>query len=71
MGEAIQAYRGVTATEEFQSLEWMREKTRLDEAWRIGNARRQGAQDEREKWQGLVSEQAARIAALEARLSQK
>jgi len=31
MGEAIQAYRGITATDEFQSLEWMREKTRRDD----------------------------------------
>lgn len=40
MGEAIQAYRGVTSTEEFQSLEWLRAKTRHDEAQALGNARR-------------------------------
>ena len=38
MGEAIRAYRGVTATEEFRSLEWLRAKTRNDEANALSNA---------------------------------
>jgi len=57
MGEAIEAYRGVTATEEFRNLEWMREKTRRDEAQALGNARRQRD----EHWQGVVAEKDAVI----------
>ncbi|MCL2356567.1 MAG: Rpn family recombination-promoting nuclease/putative transposase [Defluviitaleaceae bacterium] len=56
MGEAIQAYRGVTATEEFRSLEFLREKTRHDEAQAIRNAERRGEQREAEKWQGVAVE---------------
>ena len=51
MSEAVEAYRGVTATDEFRSLEWLRAKTRHDEAQALSNARRQGAEAEREKWQ--------------------
>jgi hypothetical protein len=78
MGEAIQAYRGVTATEEFKSLEWLRAKTRHDEAQALSNARRKGQNERDAHWQGVVAEkdatlaeQAARIAALEAQLAQK
>ncbi|MCL2197552.1 MAG: hypothetical protein FWB80_01380 [Defluviitaleaceae bacterium] len=61
MGEAIQAYRGVTATEEFRSLELLRTKTRHDEAQALSNARRQ----EREKWQGVADERDAALAEVE------
>ena len=56
MGEAIQAYRGVTATEEFRNLEWLRAKTRHDEAQAIRNAERRGEQRSDEKWQGVAEE---------------
>ncbi|MCL2853355.1 MAG: Rpn family recombination-promoting nuclease/putative transposase [Defluviitaleaceae bacterium] len=58
MGEAIKAYRGVTATEEFRSLEWLRAKTRHDEANALSHARKQ----EREHWQGVVAEKDAALA---------
>ncbi|MCL2356398.1 MAG: Rpn family recombination-promoting nuclease/putative transposase [Defluviitaleaceae bacterium] len=64
MGEAIQAYRGVTATDEFKSLEWLRAKTRRDEANALSHARKQ----EREHWQGVIADKDARIAELEAQL---
>ena len=64
MGEAIQAYRGVTATDEFRNLEWLRAKTRCDESNAFSNARKQ-----RDKhWQGVVADKDARIAELEAQL---
>ena len=56
MSEAIQAYRGVTATEEFRSLEWLRAKTRNDESNALSNARKQGAKQRDEHWQGVVAE---------------
>ena len=66
MGEAIQAYRGVTATDEFKSLEWLRAKTRRDEANALSHARKK----EREHWQGVIAEieaaKDARIAKIEA-----
>jgi hypothetical protein len=86
MGEAIQAYRGVTATEEFRSLELLRAKTRHDEAQALSNARKQGAIQERkqrdEHWQGVVAEVVAEkdavlankdalIAELQAQLNKK
>jgi len=68
MGEAIKAYRGVTATEEFRSLEWLRAKTRHDEANALSHARKQGAEEEREHWQGVVADKDALIAKLQAQL---
>jgi len=60
MGEAIQAYHSITATEEFRNLEWLRTKTRHDEAQALGNAERKGvkkgAEAERKKWQGVATE---------------
>jgi predicted transposase/invertase (TIGR01784 family) len=56
MNEAIQAYRGVTVTNEFRSLEWLREKTRHDEAQALRNAERRGEQRANEKWQDVAKE---------------
>ena len=71
MGEAIQAYRGITATEEFRSLEWLRAKTRHDEAQALSNARKQRD----EHWQGVVAEVVAEkdtvIANKDAELAKK
>ena len=52
MSQAVEAYRGVTATEEFRSLDWLRRKTEHDEAQAIYNAEKR----EREKWQGVATE---------------
>ena len=67
MSEAIAAYRHVAASDEFIRREKMRSKARHDEAQALSNARRL----EREKLQGVIDEQAARIAELEAQLSKK
>ena len=41
MSQAVEAYRGVTATEEFRSLDWLRRKTEHDEAQAIYNTKQQ------------------------------
>ena len=76
MQQAIKAYRSVTATDEFKTLERMRSDARRNEAAALGNARREGADEERSKWEDVVaskdavlSEQATRIAELEAQLN--
>ena len=60
MSQAIEAYRGITATEEFKYLEHLRSKARHDEAQAIRNAERRGeirgAEAEREKWQSVAEE---------------
>ena len=70
MDEAIQAYRGVTAKEEFRNLEWLRSKTRHDEAQALSNARRKGVEEEREHWQDVVAEKDAENEALRIQLIQ-
>jgi len=81
MNQAVEAYRGITATEEFKYLEVLRARARHDEAQALNNARRK----EREKLQVVIDEQAvqideqsividelaARIAELEAQLGKK
>ena len=52
MSQAIEAYRGITASEEFKYLEHLRSKARHDEAQAIRNAERR----EREKWQSVAEE---------------
>jgi hypothetical protein len=52
MQQAIKAYRHITATDEFKTLERMRSDARRNEASALGNARR----EEREKWQGVVAD---------------
>ena len=75
MVQAVEAYRGITATEEFQQLEWLREKTRRDEAQAIGNAERRGAlrgaETERQKWQGVVAEKDVVLAEKDTALAEK
>ena len=62
MIQAVEAYKSITATEEFKTLEMIREKTRRDEAQAIGNARRLGAEAERQKWQSVVAKRDTAIA---------
>ena len=71
MTAAVQAYRHVTASQEFREIAHLRSKARHDEAQALGNAKKQGAEEEREKWQSLVDEQAALIAELQAQLGNK
>ena len=70
-GEAIVAYRSVTADEKFKELERLRARTRHNEASALGNARRKATKAEREKWQGVVAEKDATIASNEAALADK
>ena len=67
MTQAVEAYRGITATEEFKYLEILRARTRHDEAQALRNAERKRD----EHWQGVVAEQAALIAKLQAQLNQQ
>jgi len=78
MGEAINAYHGITATEEFRSLEWLRAKTRRDESNALNHARKQGvkqgvkqgAKQEREHWQGVVADKDAALADKDAQIAE-
>ena len=66
MSQAVEAYRGVTATEKFRYMEILRERTRHDEAQAIGNAeRRRDAH-----WQGVVADKDAHIAERNARIAE-
>jgi len=71
MGEAIKAYRGITATEEFRSLEWLRTKTRNDEANALSNARKKAAHAERVHWQGVVAEKDTALAEKDTTLAEQ
>ena len=60
MQQAIEAYRSITATEEFRTLERMRSDARHNEASALNNARREGAAEERLKWENVVADKEAR-----------
>ena len=66
MSQAIQAYRSITADEEFRHMELLREMAELDEAQAMYSAKTQGErigeERERVKWQGVVAEKDAVIA---------
>ena len=62
MSQAVAAYRGITATEEFKHLEILRARAGHDEAQALNNARRQ----EREKWQGVVAQKDTALASEKA-----
>jgi len=65
MKQAIQAYRKVSSTEEFRSLERMRSDARRNEASALGAARR----EEREMWQVVVADKDAEIAGKDAEIA--
>jgi len=65
MKKAINAYRRVSTSAEYAEIERMRDKADHDEAQALGNAERR----EREKWQGVVAELNAKVAALEEKLN--
>ena len=66
MSQAVSAYRHITVTPEFKEAERLRSKARHDEAQALMNAKREGAKEEREKWQGENEKLRLRIAELEA-----
>ena len=65
--QAIGAYREVVVSPEFAELERLRADARHNEASALHHA----AEVERKKWQGVVDEQATRIAELEAQLAKQ
>ena len=71
MQQAINAYRSITATDEFRTLERMRSDARYNEA----SALRRAAEVEREKWLSVVAdkdaEHAATLADKDAALADK
>jgi len=66
MSQAIGAYRHVSATDTFKEIERLRSLARHNEASALDYAERQGAEREREKWQGVVAEKEAALADKEA-----
>ena len=67
MKQAIHAYRHVTTTEEFREMERMWSRARHHEAAALHHA----AEVEREKWQGVVAEQAAALAEKDGLLAEQ
>jgi len=61
MEQAIDAYRHVTTAEEFREMERMWSRARSNETAALRHARTQGAETEREKWQGVVAEKDAAL----------
>jgi hypothetical protein len=45
MSEAVAAYKKVSASDEFQAIECLRERTRHNEASALGHAKRLGAKE--------------------------
>ena len=56
MSEALQAYRHVTASDEFKERERLWAKARHDEAQALANAALKGAIEERKHWHGIVAD---------------
>ena len=71
MNQAIEAYRSITATEEFRTLERMRADARHNEAAALRNARLEAQIEESEKWQKVVEKKDAVLADKEAALADK
>jgi len=67
--KAVARLMELSADEKTRLLYEAREKERMDNESREDWARTEGEKAEREKWQGVVDEQAARIAELEAQLA--
>ena len=71
MRQAIEAYRHVSASEQFKEIERMRDRARHNEASALGYAEHQGAEKERQKWQGIVVDKDAALAVKDAALAAK
>ena len=67
MRQAIEAYRSITATDEFRTLERMRSDARRNEAAALSNARN----EERSKWERVVAERESVIAERESAIADK
>jgi predicted transposase/invertase (TIGR01784 family) len=67
MEQAIDAYRNITATDEFKEVARLRSLARHNEASALANARRQ----ESEKWQAVVADKEAVLVDKEAALADK
>jgi hypothetical protein len=61
MNEAISTYYTITASSEFRERERLWEKARHDEAQALENAEKREMEQEREKWQGVVTDYKAEI----------
>jgi predicted transposase/invertase (TIGR01784 family) len=70
MEQAIRAYKSITATDEFRTLERMRSDARRNEASALGHARREGAEQERAKWQVAVADMDAENTRLREQLAE-
>ena len=74
MNQAIEAYRHVSATPEFQERERLFSKARHDEAQSIHDSRMEGEMEgrmeERMVWQGVVADMEAQIRRLRSRLGE-
>jgi len=71
MEQAINAYRHITATDEFREMERLRSLARHNEAAALRHARTEATEAEREKWQGVVAEKDATLAVQATALSEK
>ena len=67
MSQAIEAYRHVSASEQFKEIERLRDRARHNEASALAHA----AEVEREKWQGIVADKDAVLADKDAALADK
>ena len=67
MSQAINAYRQVSATDEFKEIERLRSRARHNEASALGHARR----EERNKWQHLITDLRGTVADKDAELADK
>ena len=56
MNEALQAYRHVSASDEFIVMERMRSKARHDEAQALNHARQQAIEERDEHWRSVAEE---------------
>ena len=65
MEQAIEAYRQITATDEFKELERLRSRARHNEASALDHARR----EEGKKWQNALAEKDAEIEQLRAQVA--
>ena len=71
MDQAIEAYRVVTATDEFRELERQRHYAALNRASALSHAAEVGAEVEREKWQIVVAEKDTQLAEKDTQLAEK
>ena len=71
MTEAVNAYRHVSASNEFKEIERLRSKARHDEAQALRNAERKRDEHWQEVMANAISEKDALIAELQAQLANK